>query len=435
MAQLKDTVVSGSLRATDSLLTTTLQTKILNAPAASNGTSYGPGSDGQILFSNSTSIYWGSTTGITSVGTITTGTWSSSITGFTSGELLIGNGTSAVSTRGILNNTSVGALGWVSGNTTASNLKVLNVNTLAYWDGRYQTTNNSSNLAYCVKGAFGNAVTYGVDDATANGALGTGTGLTTERSVYYGLVTVNGASQTRGTGIYAPTSVGTSGQILISSGSGAPSWQNMPSTLPTGGTNGQTLVKASATNGDCSWGNAGVLTPTTNQQYYVAGSSSTIKNSDSALFNTSIYVTSASVLMGAAWNDYAEYCKCKEDVEPGRCIIENGDGSLSLSTKRLQGGAEIVSDTFGFAIGKTDECNVPIAVSGRVLAYINEDLKDIEIGAPVCSGPNGTVSQMSQDEAREYPWLIIGTISSIPQEEEWGQNKVKVNNRIWIRVR
>jgi hypothetical protein len=40
--------------------------------------------------------------------------------------------------------------------------------------------------------------------------------------------------------------------------------------------------------------------------------------------------------MGAAWNDYAEYRKCSEKVEPGRCIVENGDGSLSLSTKRLQ---------------------------------------------------------------------------------------------------
>jgi hypothetical protein len=66
---------------------------------------------------------------------------------------------------------------------------------------------------------------------------------------------------------------------------------------------------------------------------------------------------------------------------------------------------------------------------------MNEDLKDIKIGAPVCSGPNGTVSQMTKHEARKYPWLIIGTISSIPQEEEWGQNKIKVNNRVWIRVR
>jgi hypothetical protein len=59
---------------------------------------------------------------------------------------------------------------------------------------KLSTWAGSSNLTTCSKGTFGNAVTYGVDDATANGALGTGTGLTTERSVYYGLVTVNNAS-------------------------------------------------------------------------------------------------------------------------------------------------------------------------------------------------------------------------------------------------
>ena len=61
-------------------------------------------------------------------------------------------------------------------------------------------------------------------DSTSNEAIGTSTNITTERDVYYGLVTVNGASQTRATGIYAPTAVGTSGYVLRSNGSGAPSW-------------------------------------------------------------------------------------------------------------------------------------------------------------------------------------------------------------------
>lgn len=73
---------------------------------------------------------------------------------------------------------------------------------------------------------LGAACAYGVDDATGNGALSTGTGLTTERSVYYGLVTVNNASQTRATGIYAPISAGTANQILVSAGgTSAPTWK------------------------------------------------------------------------------------------------------------------------------------------------------------------------------------------------------------------
>jgi len=110
-------------------------------------------------------------------------------------------------------------LEWTAAST---DIHLITKNTLAYWNGRYNSS--TSNLAYCNKGAFGNAATYAVDDATANGALGTGTGLTTERSVYYGLVTVNGSSQTRATGIYAPTTAGNSNQILKSSGGGAPSW-------------------------------------------------------------------------------------------------------------------------------------------------------------------------------------------------------------------
>ena len=45
------------------------------------------------------------------------------------------------------------------------------------------------------------------------------------------------------------------------------------------------------------------------------------------------------------------------------------------------------------------------------------------------------VSQMTDEEARMYPWLIIGTVSSVPDYEAWGEGKVKVNGRIWIRIR
>jgi len=58
MAQLKDTVVSGSLRATDTIYGDIGQFKIIKAPTSSNGTTYGPGSANQVLVSNGTSTYW-----------------------------------------------------------------------------------------------------------------------------------------------------------------------------------------------------------------------------------------------------------------------------------------------------------------------------------------------------------------------------------------
>lgn len=151
MAQLKDTVVQGSLRVTDTTYTNTLNISSLTASCA----------------------------------------------------ILTDANKNAVS-REIYNRTTKGDLSWDTVNTST---ELITKNTLAYWNGRYN--GSTSNLQYCIKGAFGDAVTYGVDDATANGALSTGTNLTTERSVYYGLVIVNNASQTRATSIYAPTSAGT----------------------------------------------------------------------------------------------------------------------------------------------------------------------------------------------------------------------------------
>lgn len=145
-------------------------------------------------------------------------------------------------------------------------------------------------------------------------------------------------------------------------------------------------------------------------------------------------ITSSGKIFGAVWNDFAEYRKSDEQ-EPGRVICECGDGSLALSQKRLQAGANIISDTFGFAIGETEECQTPVAVAGRVLAYPYEDWWTFEPGEPVCTGPNGTISKMTRREVRKYPDRIIGTVSELPTYENWGQNQIKVNGRIWIKVK
>lgn len=131
-------------------------------------------------------------------------------------------------------------------------------------------------------------------------------------------------------------------------------------------------------------------------------------------------------------NDYAEY-RSVAITEPGRCVIEAENGIMKLSTERMQPGAEIISDTFGHSIGKSKGCETPIAISGRVLAYPNEELDTYTLGCAVCSGPNGTISQMTREEIKEYPERIIGTVSELPKYESW--NGIPVNGRIWIRVR
>lgn len=139
-------------------------------------------------------------------------------------------------------------------------------------------------------------------------------------------------------------------------------------------------------------------------------------------------------VVGAIWNDYAEY-RISNITEPGRVICENGDDTLSLAIERLQPGANVISDTFGFAIGETDNAKTPIAVSGRVLAYPYEDRHSYNPGDAVCAGPGGTVSKMSREEIMTYPERIIGTVSAIPEYETWGTGNVEVNGRIWIKIK
>lgn len=139
-------------------------------------------------------------------------------------------------------------------------------------------------------------------------------------------------------------------------------------------------------------------------------------------------------LYGAVWNDYAEF-RTSDCQESGRVICENGDDTLSLATERLQPAGNIISDTFGFAIGETETAKTPIAVSGRVLVYPYEDRYSYNPGDAVCAAPGGTVSKMTREEIITYPERIIGTVSAIPEYETWGEGNVPVNGRIWIKVK
>lgn len=224
--------------------------------------------------------------------------------------------------------------------------------------------------------------------------------------------------------------------------------------LPAGGSAGQVLAKNSAADRDVVWSNSVTncinATNATNSQNnytaastvkaYVVGSTENSTGYKSLVHNASVYTQDA-VLFGAAWNDYAEFRKNnpEEVQEAGRCVRECGDGSLALTTERLQRGCEIISDTFGFAIGQDEDngYNTPIAVSGRVLAYIYEgkEFAKKHIGWPVCSGPNGTVSVMTEEEEEKYSSRIIGIISEVPDYETWGAKSIAVKERVWIRIK
>ena len=140
-------------------------------------------------------------------------------------------------------------------------------------------------------------------------------------------------------------------------------------------------------------------------------------------------------LYGAVWNDYAEFRDQETSIKPGYCAISQRNGKLLPTSTHLSPCDGVVSDTYGFAIGETDECKTPLAVSGRVLVYVAGDRESYEIGDCLCAGPGGLAYKMTREEVKEYPDRIIGTVSEIPEYLTWGTGEVEVNNRIWIKVK
>ena len=290
---------------------------------------------------------------------------------------------------------------------------------------------------------------------------------------------------------------GEAGHVLIknSATDGDASWKELVA-LPKGGTAGQVLVKSSVTDGDAIWstdisGNAATATKATQDgnglqidtgylklsggtmtgtlttqscltilsqdsvheggEIILSPATSSFKTGHIDMYDNKIRYhdgtteyfsvdlttgnATAKALYGAVWNDYAEFRNQKEIIEPGYCVASVDNGQVYKTTEKFQACDGIVSDTFGFAIGETDECKTPLAVAGRVLAYYSGNRENYHAGDTVCAGPEGKVCKMTREEIREWPDRIIGIVSEIPEYESWGTGNVPVNGRIWIKIK
>ena len=147
----------------------------------------------------------------------------------------------------------------------------------------------------------------------------------------------------------------------------------------------------------------------------------------------------ATRVFNAVWNDYAEYREGAV-LTGGLCVRESKDGIMKLSTKRLQSGCRLTSDTFGASMGKTTKAQTPVAIAGRVLAYPT-NRKKFKLGKAVCSAPGGMVDVMSRLECILFPDRIIGYVSEIPEYDYWMAGskeepvRIKVDGRVWVYVR
>ena len=148
-----------------------------------------------------------------------------------------------------------------------------------------------------------------------------------------------------------------------------------------------------------------------------------------ALEDAGIFMSGKGIMRGAAWNDYAEFRICTEEVVPGQIVCDDGKGSVKLASEKLQACAHVVSDTYGHIIGD-EEGSVPIAVAGRVLVNVNEEVK---LGDCICAGPNGIGMKMSRQEIANFPDKIVGVVCEIPETEFI--DSLAINGRVWINVK
>ena len=181
----------------------------------------------------------------------------------------------------------------------------------------------------------------------------------------------------------------------------------------------------------------------TTGKYYILGVADTTANTFKQLYHASanasatenkggIYFDQTGVLVGAAWNDFAEYRECEVNT-PGLCVVESKNGKLIASRKHKLPAAYIISDTYGMVIGDDElENKAPVAVAGRVLAFVEKKEK-LKIGDALKTAPGGRLAKMGRLEIMLYPDRIVGYVSEIPTYEVW--NNVEINDRIWVKIK
>lgn len=202
--------------------------------------------------------------------------------------------------------------------------------------------------------SLGSACAKGVTDSSSASVISTGTSLPTERDIYYGLPNINGShTYDSNTNIYAPTSAGTSGQVLKSNGSGAPSWA------------------------DDSGAELDYLKVTTNSSSPIAASAN--PNNSIAIGYNSNAAGSNSVCIGvdATTNHYTA-------IAIGSQTISQGD-SIAIGTRALGGyyGGQYEIHRTGIGIGYMANgcCQYSIAIGYRANApYVYGSTSQICIG-------------------------------------------------------
>ena len=170
--------------------------------------------------------------------------------------------------------------------------------------------------------------------------------------------------------------------------------------------------------------------------------SSIVTRTAAVFFNNNIKVNPstgelwATKVYNAVFNDYAEYRKSKLKVAAGKIVCEVGNDEVRPCTnKRNKSKLFVVTDTYGSIMGNSEN-SVPVALAGRVLVHV-ENKDKLKVGDYIGCNKNAIGRKISKIEALLHPERVVGTVSSIPDYEYWGNKpfQVKVNGRVWVNVR
>jgi hypothetical protein len=158
----------------------------------------------------------------------------------------------------------------------------------------------------------------------------------------------------------------------------------------------------------------------------VAPTNTTRLNYDGYFYATRVY--------NAVYNDYADFQDSNDVMIPGLCYRQTSMGLVICDERCQKGVMGIASDTFGHAVGsKEGYQQVPISVSGWVLAYVD---KEYEAGTPLTNSDAGYLTRMTMTEKLMYPERLLATYDRKEHADVWGHNgEVEVNDRHWVKVK
>lgn len=138
----------------------------------------------------------------------------------------------------------------------------------------------------------------------------------------------------------------------------------------------------------------------------------------------------------AVWNDVADFQLLADKLDYGRCYYDTKDGAKICNKRCQMSVIGLASNTYGFSLGlgANPGREVPIGVSGWVLAYLDQEY---EPGTALTNDAQGRLTKMTFWEKLCYPERMIAIYKKKETASHWGPEgkQIEVLDRHWVKVK